>query len=270
MTAARFSRPLAIALTFALGLLAPPAFAAEEGWIPLFNGKDLEGWTPKITGHPLGDNFADTFRVEGGVIKVAYDKYPGAYGNQFGHLFYKTKLAHYKLRVEYRFVGDQAKGGPGWATRNSGVMIHCQDPKTMAVGQEFPVSIEVQYLGGLADGKPRATANACTPGTNVVMKGKLITPHTIDSAAKTYPGDQWVTVEVEVHGAGKITHRVEGQPVLEYEKPQLDPKDADARKLIAAEGRSKDDLLIGSGFIALQAESHPIEFRKVEMMPLPE
>ncbi len=114
---------------------------------------------------------------------------------KFGHLFYKTPFSHYRLRIEYRFVGDQCPGGPSWAFRNSGVMIHGQPPESMRKDQEFPVSIEVQFLGGNGRDK-RPTANVCTPGTNIVMGGKLITQHCTDSKAKTYHGDQWVTVEV--------------------------------------------------------------------------
>jgi Domain of Unknown Function (DUF1080) len=235
----------------------------NDAWIPLFNGKDLQGWTPKITKHDFGDNYADTFRVENGVLKVAYDKYP-KFANQFGHLFSEHKYSNYRLRIEYRFVGDQCPGGPEWALRNSGVMIHCQPPETMTKDQEFPVSIEVQFLGGDGTDK-RATGNVCTPGTNIVMKDKLITRHCTDSTSKTYHGDEWVTVEVEVHGNGTIKHKIDGETVMEYEKPQLDERDPDGRRLI------KDgDKMIHDGYIALQSESHPIEFRKVEILPLKE
>lgn len=192
---------VASALTPAVSLVASRlGYGAEDdGWIQLFNGKDLTGWTPKIRGHEYGVNYADTFRVEDGVIKTAYDKYEGPFRGRYGHLFYKEPFSNYLLRIEYRFVGDQAKGGPGWATRNSGVMIHGQDPKEMTKDQEFPVSIEVQFLGG--DGKnPRQTGNLCTPGTNVVMDGKLHTPHCTNSSSDTFHGDQWVTAEIEVHG----------------------------------------------------------------------
>lgn len=241
-------------------LLAVPA--AEPEWTPLFDGQSLAGWTPKITGHKLGENHADTFRVADGMIQVRYDKYDKPFNETFGHLFYKEPFSHYRLRVEYRFVGDQAKGGPGWATRNSGVMFHCQNPESMAVGQKFPVSIEYQFLGGLGKGT-RSTGNLCTPGTNVVLNGKLHTPHCTNSKSKTFDGDQWVTAELEVHGSGKVTHIINGETVLEYEQPQLDPKDAEAKSLIK-DGK----LLIESGYIALQAESHPLDFRKVEIKKL--
>jgi len=239
----------------------PKAKDKDGDWVPLFNGKNLDGWTPKITGYELGDNHADTFRVEDGVLKVGYDKYK-EFGGKFGHLFYKDKFSHYRLRIEYRFVGEQCKGGPGWATRNSGVMFHCQDPKTMRKEQDFPVSIEAQFLGGLGKGN-RTTNNLCSPGTHVVMGGKLFTPHCTNSKSKTYHGDVWVTAEIEVRGSGTVKHFVEGELVLEYEKPQLDEKDADAKKLIK-DGK----VLIEEGYLALQAESHPCEFRKVEIKVL--
>lgn len=237
--------------------------AKEEGWIPLFNGKDLEGWTPKFAGQELGVNYRNTFRVEDGAIKVSYDDWKEFKG-EYGHLFYKDKFSHYRLRVEYRFTGRQVPGGAGWATRNSGVMLHCQTPESIRAAQEFPVSIEVQFLGGLGQGE-RSTANLCTPGTHVVMDGKLHTPHCTNSRSKTYHGDQWVLCEVEVHGSGKVRHFVNGELVMEYEQPQLDPGDGDARALIQG-----DNKLLSEGYISLQAESHPVEFRRVEILPLKE
>lgn len=265
MTAAipnhRLGLALALILVFTAGSGSAPTQTQTGEWIPLFNGKDLSDWTPKFKGYKLGENPFDTFRVENGVLKVSYDKYD-KFNDRFGHLFYKTKFANYRLRVEYRFVGEQCPGGAGWALRNSGAMIHCQDPGTMTTDQSFPVSIEVQYLGGTGSGE-RPTANVCSPGTNIVMNGKLITQHCNNSRSKTYDGDQWVTVEVEVHGAGAIKHYVNGELVLEYEKAQLDPNDVDAKPLI------KDgQLLIQDGYISLQAESHPVEFRKVELQVL--
>lgn len=234
-----------------------------EGWISLFNGRDLEGWQPKIVGHELGENVADTFRVEDGLLKVRYDKY-GEFGRQFGHLFYKEPFSHYLLRVEYRFVGEQARGGPDWAFRNSGVMLHCEPPESMEKDQEFPVSIEVQFLGGKAEGE-RSTANLCTPGTHVTMDGKLITRHCTNSTSKTYRGDQWVVVEVEVRGHEVMRHKIEGRTVLEYHEPQLDEQDPHASQLAKKQGKK-----VSSGYISLQAESHPIEFRRVELKKLAE
>lgn len=241
---------IAIALAMVVG---------QDGFVPIFNGKDLSGWTPKIKGHKVGDNFANTFRVKDGVMQVRYDGYRGKFGDRFGHLFYKDELSHYVLRLEYRFVGDQLSDGQGWAWRNSGVMLHGQRPETMGVDQGFPVSAEAQFLGGPADGK-RTTANLCTPGTNVMMNGKLWTQHCTDSSSETFRGDQWVNVEIEVHGGGLVVHRVNGKEVIRYDSIQYDPNDADAKALMP-----KDGLLISRGTISLQSESHPIDFRNIRL-----
>jgi hypothetical protein len=236
---------------------------ADSQWISLFNGKNLDGWKVKITGHELNDNYGNTFRVEDGVLKVCYDQY-NKFGGKFGHIFYKEKFSHYRFRLEYRFVGEQTPGGAGWALRNSGIMIHGQPPESMAKNQNFPVSIEVQLLGGNGKDK-RPTGNLCTPGTHVVMDDQLVRQHCISSRSKTYHGNQWVKAEVEVHGNGIIKHFINGQVVLEYERPQLDEKDADARKLIRDGNK-----MVSEGYISLQAESHPVEFRKIEILPLEE
>ncbi len=233
----------------------------REHWQSLFNGQDLDDWIPKFTGYDLGENVMNTFRAEDGLLKVSYDQYE-TFGGRFGYLFYREPFSHYLLRVDYRFVGQQVEGGANWALRNNGVMIHSQSPETMGKDQKFPVSIEVQMLGG--DGThPRPTGNVCTPGTHVMMNGQLVTQHCTDSSSATYPGDQWVHLEVEVHGHGKIRHVVNGRVVMEYEQPQYDPSDSDAQALIKG-----DDLNMSSGWIALQAESHPTEFRCVELLPL--
>ena len=251
-------------VTAAQDAAAPAApDASPATWRPLFNGKDLTGWTPKIVGHDLGDNFGDTFRVVDGLLTVSYENYD-AFNGRFGHLFYKDEFASYRFRTEYRFVGPQVKGGPGWAFRNSGVMIHGQSAESMTKKQNFPVSIEVQILGGREKGE-RPTSNLCTPGTNVVRNGKLWTPHCLNSNSKTYRGDGWVTAEIEVRG-DTIRHLIDGHTVLAYEQPQLDPRDADAKKLLA-DGRSKQ---LRKGTISLQSESHAIQFRSVEILKLEE
>jgi hypothetical protein len=242
---------------------AVTAGAEKKEWIQLFNGRDLEGWTPKIAGYALGDNFADTFRVEGGVLKVAYDGYGDKFADRFGHLFYRRSFSHYVIAVEYRFLGQQAPGGPDWAFKNSGIMIHGQPAASMRKDQDFPISIEVQLLGGRETGD-RPTANLCTPGTNVVMNGALFTEHCLNSKSPTFRGDEWVRVEVEVHGDGLVRHVVNGVEVLRYEKPQIgggvvsnyDP------------AVKKDGQPLTEGTISLQSESHPIEFRKVELLDL--
>jgi hypothetical protein len=254
------SRLVALAVAALLAFAAAPR---QDTWIPLFNGRNLDGWQVKIKGHDAGDNFGNTFRVEDGILKVSYDQYGPQFNGRYGHLFYKDEFSYYRLRVEYRFVGEQAPGGPAWALRNSGVMLHGEPIAAMTRDQEFPTSIEVQFLGG--NGKDeRPTSNLCTPGTNVVMDGQLITRHCTNSKSPTYHGDRWVTAEVEVCGSERITHFLDGQPVLTYANPQFDERDAHAKALAARRG----GLLLDRGTISLQSESHPAEFRKVELLRL--
>jgi hypothetical protein len=230
-------------------------------WLKLFNGKDLKDWKIKIKDHPLNENYGNTFRVENGVMKVSYDQYD-SFKQQFGHIYYKQKFTAYLLVVEYRFTGEQVKGGPDWAYRNSGAMLHCQSPESIYLDQDFPISLEEQLLGG--NGKDdRPTANLCTPGTNVVLKGKLFTPHCINSTSKTYHGDQWVHAEALVLMDSVVKHIVGSDTVLVYEKPQYDGNDRWVKK-----AGLKDGQLIKEGYISLQSESHPCEFRKVELFDL--
>jgi len=165
-----------------------------------------------------------------------------------------------KRRVEYRIVGKQVPGGPEWAFKNSGVMFHAQSPGSMLVDQPFPVSIEAQFLGGSGEGE-RTTGNLCTPGTHVVINGELITQHCISSTSKTFHGEEWIHFELVVYGDSIIHHIVEGDTVITYSKPQIGGDLPEGFPL--SEGTS-----LTSGYIALQAESHPYEFRKVELLDL--
>mgnify|MGYP001823210848 CR=1 FL=1 len=239
--------------------------SAGENWIQLFNGKDLKDWRVKFKGYELGYNYKNTFRVEDGLLRVRYDDWE-EFGNVFGHIFYKDEFSHYRLRVEYRFVGEQVNKGPGWAFRNNGLMLHGQSAESMEVDQDFPTSVEVQLLGGLEGKGERSTMNLCTPGTNVEMNGKLIEQHCINSQSETYRGDRWVNVEVEVRGGEIIRHYAEGVEVMHYENPQLDPRDQYYEKLLPADGNK----ILSKGSISLQAESHNTDFRKIEILVLEE
>ena len=262
------SRQRSLLAASILGLvLFGPAQAQEADiapeWISLFNGVDLDGWTPKIRQYPAGENFGDTFRVEDGLLTVSYDAYQ-EFDSRFGHIFYAQPFSHYRLRLEYRFIGEQAPGGADWATRNSGVMLHSQAPETMPDMQDFPVSLEVQFLGGLSDGNRRSTGNLCTPGTNVVYRGEFTTAHCMNSSSPTLDGDQWVSVEVLVLGDQRMVHYINGEAVIEYEdmttgggavsghRPEMQP-----------EGEP-----LGQGYISLQSESHPVQFRRIELLNL--
>ena len=244
-------------------LVAGPAAAAEK-WTPLFDGRTLNGWTPKIQGLAAGEDPLQTFRVKDGAIVVGYDRYDGAFKNRFGHLFWKTPYRAYRLRMEYRFVGTWPADTPDWAKGNSGVMVHSQAPATMAVNQPFPVSLEAQFLG-VVPGQTRTTGNLCTPGLHVEMGGKLITQHCNNATAPALPFGEWVKAEVEVSKTGHVVHRINGKDVIAYDAPQYDPTDKTATPLIAAAGGV---LPVNGGYIALQSEGSPLEFRRIEILEL--
>ncbi|UCC25013.1 MAG: DUF1080 domain-containing protein [Gemmatimonadales bacterium] len=233
--------------------LPPP----DSGWTPLFNGRDLSGWTPKIRGYALGEDPLGTFRVEEGLLTVGYEGYD-TFQERFGHLFHETPYSAYRLLVEYRFVGEQVPGGPGWALRNSGVMFHSQDPATMGLSQDFPVSLEAQFLGGNGV-DPRPTLNLCTPGTHVEMAGELVEQHCVTADSPTFHGEAWVTVELIVRGGDRIVHLVQGDTVLTYGHPVVGGGVVDG----VPPDVKVDGTLLTGGFIALQSESHPVQFRRV-------
>ena len=276
---AQLARPYAylalVCCTTALSLALGTATSSQENeatllekpadWVPLFNGKDMAGWTPKFSGHKLGENYLDTFRVEEGLLRVSYDKYD-KFGSKFGHLFFKTPFSSYDLRVVYRFREGQVPEGPGWAFRNNGVMIHGQTAESMGLNQNFPVSIEAQLLGQMTGAGERSNGNLCTPGTNAEMGGEVKLDHCISSNGPTSYGEGWVTFELQVRGNERIRHIVDGQTAMEYQRPQLDPRDPDAKKMI----ESGAEIQLSRGTISIQAESHPIDFKSIEIRAVKE
>jgi hypothetical protein len=251
---------LTLSLLFATAVMGQKS--TVEAWETMFNGKDLTGWTPKIRYAAAGENVKNTFRVVDEKLVVSYDQYD-TFNEQFGHLFYNKKFSYYRIKLQYRFTGEQAKDGPGWAYRNSGIMIHGQSPESIGKDQDFPVSIEVQLLGGNGKEK-RTTCNLCTPGTNVVMNGKVFTPHCINSTSDTYHGDQWVTAEVIVLGDSIVQHFANDKLVLSYEKPQIGGGNVSGQENIF--GTSGQ--LLTEGTISLQSESHPVEFKSIKILNL--
>ncbi|MDT7828878.1 DUF1080 domain-containing protein [Pricia sp. S334] len=239
---------------------------SDKGWVSLFNGKDLEGWTTKIHHYETGNNHGDTFRAEDGIIKVRYDNYEGDFDDRFGHLYYDTPYSHYHLSMEYRFVGELHPGAPSYTLKNSGVMFHSQDPHSMPKEQNWPISVEMQFLAGIKEGQERPTGNMCSPGTEIVYDGDIYPGHCLNSTSDTYFGDQWVKAELIVRGDSLVTHKINGKKVLEYTKPQIgggvvegyDPK------------VKKDGQLLKEGFIALQSEGQPIDFKNIKIKVLEE
>jgi hypothetical protein len=255
-------RAAVLALAMAMHASAQQSPDTEE-WIPLFNGRDLEGWIPKVRGVATGENYANTFRVVDGALSVAYDGYT-EFDERFGHIFYKQPFSHYRVRFEYRFIGPQAPAAPKWAFRNSGIMLHSQPPQTMGIEQDFPISIEFQLLGGKGDGKARPTGNMCSPGTEVSIGGKRAWKHCVEADAPTLDGDQWVKAEALVLGSERVVHYINGQPVIEYGGITMGGGMVSGHR----KELKHDDEPLAEGYLSLQSEGHPIQFRNVELLNL--
>ena len=262
------ARLMAAGLLLALCAGTAKAEDVKAGpWRPLFDGKTLNGWTAKVAKHPAGENYHQTFVVDHDVIRVSYAGYDKLDG-QFGHLFYKTPFKAYRLKLTYRFLTE---GGlpdtPAWARSNSGIMFHSQSPESMTVEQPFPVSVEFQLLGKDGDA-PRPTGAVCTPGLTITIDGAKVKEHcTQPHDAPTVPNGTWVQAELEVLPSGEITQKINGVAVHHYAGVTLDPDDtvaAGAKPYILARGAQP----VTEGYIALQSEGHPVEFKGIEIQEL--
>ena len=269
------TRHVILSLLLSASVAVAQKAADKPEWVSLFNGKDLSGWDIKIAGRPLNDNYKNTFRVENGILRVMYDQYQ-TFDGKYGHLYYKKPYSYYRVRFSYRFLGKQTAGGDAWNVRNSGIMLHSQSAESLSIDQTFPVSLEMQLLGGLGDG-PRHTGNLCTPGTQVHIDNKLRPEHCTDSDSKTYDGDRWITAEAIVLGDSLVHQIIEGDTVLTYGRPQVgggfvsqnhDWSAGHFSSQAANHWNSLANTSLGEGYIALQAESHPIDFKQIEVLDL--
>jgi len=241
---------------------AVPLAAPPGNWVSLFNGKDLGNWTVKIAGHDVGDNYRDTFRVEDGILKVSYQQYE-RFDGRFASLFSRQKFSHYWIRVEYRFVGDTVAGAPSWTYKNSGIQLHSQAPETMRKEQEFPVNVEFDLIGGHRFFS-RPTGDVCRSGTRLRIAGVALAEKCSKLSDITIRDDQWVTALAEVQGSARVRQAINGQQTVEYTDLALDESNADARRLIGAGGGQA----LEAGYISLQGNGHPVEFRRIEVLPL--
>lgn len=251
-------------LFFTISMSSAQENSSKENWRELFNGKDINDWFVKIHHHEVGVNYGNTFSIEDEMIRASYENYGGTFDDQFGHLYYKQSYSYFRLQLEYRFVGELYPGAPSYTIMNSGVMFHSQDPRTMPKEQNWPISVEMQFLGGLKEGKPRPTGNMCSPGTEVIYDGKMYPGHCINSTSETYFGDQWVLAELIVYGDSLVIHKINGATVLQYTQPQIgggvverfDPS------------LKQDGKLLTEGFIALQSEGQPVDFKNIRLLNL--
>ena len=235
----------------------PASGPAEPAWTPIFDGETLDGWTAKIAGYPLGENFGDTYRVEDGAIAARFDAYGDDYADRYGNLIYETPYRHYRLRLEYRFTGEQVPGGEDWAYRNSGVLYHMQPPETIALDAGFPVSLEAQFLAEGAHAP--TTGNMCSIETSVAVDGARRHEHCLGGDVAARPMGEWVRFELEAAPGGVFRHHIDGELAFAFTDPLYDEAHPWA-----------DGMAVTGGHFALQAESHPVEFRNIEILVLDE
>jgi len=214
-----------------LGLIgnAPVAPAwGEEKATPLFNGKDLSGWTIFIRHADKSDPRSDprgVFKVEDGVIHIS--------GEEFGGLTTEKEYQDYRLTVEFKW------GKKRWpprenAPRDSGILLHCVGPDKV-----WTKSIECQIQEGdcgdiwLVD------------GTSIVVDGKKVAGgRVVKKTDAEKPSGEWNTIEVVCDG-NKITNIVNG--------------------VVVSEGSQAS---VTKGRILLQSEGAEVYYRKVELRPL--
>ena len=162
---------------------------ADEDFVPLFNGKNLDGWV-NVNCAP------ETWTVRDGMIICT--------GIPTGVLRTKRQYENYILELEWRHI---KKGG------NAGLFIH-SDALT-ALGQPFTRSIEVQILDG------RNTRDYTSHGDVFAIHSAAMEPdkphpsgwsRSLPSERRCKPAGQWNHYRVQSRD-GNITLAVNGKVV---------------------------------------------------------
>jgi hypothetical protein len=213
-----------------------PAAVTPDRVTPLFNGKDLTGWTADVPARDTDPGLGASFVVRGGHLV--------SLGEPRGHLVTDAGFRDYRLEVEYRFAG---KGG------NCGVLVHASRPR--ALYKMFPQSIEVQMQSGQA-------------GDFWVIQEDIEVPQ-MEARRPRKPGEKWGGAEGDARRILNLTDDSE-KPLGEWNT-----------LVVEARGRALQVWVNGTlvnegsnatadrGRIALQAEGTEVEFRRVELGPLP-
>lgn len=231
------------------------AGGASDGWVKIFNGQDLTGWSPLIHKSAYKQDPYNTFRADpvNHVIKVTYEDYPNGFEDRCGLLYYDKLLTNYRVRVTYRFLEPQAPGPVSWGKNNTGLMIFGIDPAKVTGDPEFPPLIEIQLLGANSTGG-NTTPNMCVPG-GMTMKKSTAECGNNHTGVAPPPAAEWVTVEAEVHVKGDtkvFQYPNKTTPVITMSGPVYQGKD------------------VVNGYLSLQSESQPLEYKDIELMELPE
>jgi hypothetical protein len=117
-------------LVVVAALMALPPGSADEkdnGWIKLFNGKDLSGWSVYLAPKKEADP-NKVFKVDDGILVCE--------GMPFGYLITDKEYENYILKLQWRW--GKTVHGKG---RNSGVFVHVVGPNKI-----WPKAVEAQLM----------------------------------------------------------------------------------------------------------------------------
>ena len=257
-----------LAIVFA-AFTAPTSAAESNGWIPLFNGENLDGWYTFLNEHGKDNDPDQVFSVENGEIHIYKDAENGA-DVPLGYFATPTDYSHYHLRFQYRW-GTKRFGIRSAARRDSGVMYHCTGPDGVLSGI-WPRCIELQV-------QEHDTGDAlCLAGARY---STFVDPEILDLpgnverqylspeaggvpftasvwVARSHPRDElerWNTVDLIVMGNDYAVHVVNG--VVNHRLTHLQEKDENG-EWIPLEG----------GRFLFQAELAEVFFRDIKIKPL--
>jgi hypothetical protein len=228
--------------------------------VKIFNGQDLTGWVPLIKKSAFNVNYQNTFRADPAnqIIRVTYEDYPDTdFDGRYGMLYYDKYLTDYRVRLTYRFREPQAQNPSQWGKNNTGLMLFGIDPRDVMGDPDFPPAIEIQLLGTPSTGGTN-NANLCQPGGMWVSKlfGENNGSGNGCKASKSGPAPtagEWVTIEAEV--------LVSGETKI-YQHPET------ITPVLSISGPMYNNQPVLGGYMAIQSESQPVEFKDIELKEL--
>jgi hypothetical protein len=210
--------------------------ASPKAVVRLFNGTDLAGWTPDVPARDADPNGPPSFIVRDGKLV--------SLGKPEGHLLTVGRYRDYRLEVEYRFAGK-----PG----NCGVLIHASTPR--ALYKMFPKSIEVQLMSGNA-------------GDFWVIQ-EDIRVENMETRRPRRGTEKWGGAEGDARRVLNLTDASE-KPLGEWNNLVVEARGRAITVWVNGDLVNNGvDASVDQGRIALQAEGAEVEFRKVEIGPLP-
>jgi hypothetical protein len=203
--------------------------------MPLFNGRDLSGWTADVPEKDANQSAPDSFIVRNGMLV--------SLGTPPGHLVTNGRYRNYRLEVEYRFPGK-----PG----NCGVLVHASRPR--ALYKMFPQSIEVQMMHENA-------------GDFWCIQENIEVPD-MENRRPRKPGEKWGGSEGDARRILNLTDGSE-KPPGQWNTMIIETRDRTIK--VWVNGDLVNDgfnCTADRGKIALQAEGSEVEFRRVDIGPL--